>query len=226
MTARTFNDLQTESAEWLSREGDPFYASIFELLVQLTETRIRKLLRTRQMQTTAQISLTANSLTAPLPEDFAGVRGTASLVIESGRRNVDYISNAIPPRTQLFRDPGRPLFFYIYGSNIVTTPRPDINYVLEVPYLQQLLNLGTDRQTNWLIAKYPDVYFNGVMWYAYLYLQDFDRSGEWKDKFFMSLRDLRRIDKHDRFGVSGNRQRSPITPVDVPLNRAGRVFNG
>lgn len=223
MTARTFDSLKTETAAWLSREGDSSYLNLFDLLVQLTETRIRKLLRTRRMQAVAEITLTANSLTAPLPEDFAGVRGAPTLRLEQGTFTLDHISRSIPDRTQLSRDPGQPQKFHIYGSNLICLPRPDIDYIVDLPYYQNLLDIGEDRQFNWVLQKYPDIYFNGVMWYAYLYLGDFDRAGAWKDKFFLALRDLRRIDKHDRFGVAGNRQRSQVTPMDVPLSRAGRL---
>lgn len=223
MTARTFDSLKTETAAWLSREGDGFYENIFDLLVQLTETRIRKLLRTRRMQTTAAITLTADSLVAPLPEDFAGVRGAPTLRLEQGTVTLDHISRSIPDRTQLSRDPGRPQKFHIYGSNLICLPRPDVDYIVDLPYYQNLLDIGEDRQFNWVLQKYPDIYFNGIMWYAYMYLEDFDRAATWKDKFFLALRDLRRIDKHDRFGVAGNQQRSQVIPMDVPLSRAGRL---
>lgn len=223
-TVRSYDDLRLETSEWLSREGDPLYESTFDLMVQLAETRIRKALKTRQLQVTRTIDLTAGSLTAPLPADFIGVRGSPALLAEEGRRNLDYISDALPGRSQIIREPGRPDRFYIYGTNIVTVPRPDINYQIELPMYAQLLALTEDIQTNWLLDKFPDTYFNGVMWYAYLWLEDFARASTWSDKFFSSLRDLRRIDKHDRFSVSGGRSRSQIVPVDVPLTRTGRAF--
>lgn len=226
MTARTYRTLEAEAAEWLSREGDPFFLAMFPLFVQLAETRMRKRLRTRKMQGKTTLTLSAGLAAAALPADFAGIRGGAYVESADGEgapQPLAYIASPIPQQTLLSGALSRPLRYFIYGGKLVVYPVANADYVVTLPYYQRLVSIGPDRPSNIVIEKHPDVYFGGVMFYAQMWLQNFEKAAEWKGKFMNALIELTRSDKADQFRAAGGLKLSPIVPADTPMARRGRV---
>jgi hypothetical protein len=222
-TARTYSTLETETSEWLSKAGDPFFQEAFPLFVQLVETVIRKTMRTRKLQTSTTLEVVGGNVAVPLPDDYAGLRGQPYLTATDGNHPLSYHARGSLDDTAARTEQGVPSAYFVYGSDLIVYPVPNDDYVLFLPYYAKLVSLGVDSQTNWLIERHPDIYFAGVMTYANLFEQDFDQAAGWRMKFRTGIRNLIMRDKKDQFSEVELRQSTARLPFDVPLARYGRI---
>jgi hypothetical protein len=220
---RTYDGLKSEVAAWLSREGDPFFEQLFELWVQFTHVNLRMRLRTRDMQATAILQGSTGRTAVDLPLDFAGLRGEPQLVGQHGSAGLQVISSAFPwGDISLTGGVGAPRYYFIYGPQIFVFPRPDAAYQIEIAYFRRLTWLTVDLNVNFIMREHPDLYFFGILFYAYLSLDDFAQAREWRDKFHNGIADLANFDTFERYGTKGMRAISPAVPNDAPLSRRRR----
>lgn len=215
---RTFEGMKGETARWLSRQSDPRHELLFPVYVQLTETRIRHRMRNRQMLGVAEFVLNVGRHDIPLPVDYAGLRGEPWLPGEGGtRRHLEYISKALVNRAVSLGESGPPDTYFIHGNDLWVYPAPDFNYIVNMPYFRRLVPLSDVQQSNFLIRDHPDVYYNGVMAYAYSSLRNFEQKKRWGRKFIAAILELDKSDVFDRWGVSGAFARAKGVPSDAPL---------
>jgi hypothetical protein len=83
-----------------------------------------------------------------------------------------------------------PGVYSIVGSQIQLLPIPDQDYTANLFYWQKLQALSEANPSNWILAKYPDVYLYGALTNAAPFLAEDDRVAMWAEFLTTAIADL------------------------------------
>lgn len=137
--------------------GDTSIAEVFPRLVKMAETEMNRRLRCREQ--IAESSLSVSSGSASLPSDFEEVVG---LFTTAGK---EYIALPVAAYEKLNSKIG---FFTIEGSSLYAA---DAAYTLK--YYQSLTTVtGSMTDSNWVLAKHPNLYLYAVAYEAARFLRN------------------------------------------------------
>jgi hypothetical protein len=184
----TYSDLTAAIASWLHR--DDLAAQIPDF-VTLAESRLNRVLRTRQQMTADTLSATAGVATVPLPADwleFNRLRLTApNRPLEMmGAHEFD---SAYPEGAN-----GSPRHYRIEGGNLLLGPTPDANYSLPAIYYAAIPALSNSTPTNWLLTAWPSLYLFGALAESAPFVGDDQRAVVWEGKFAAELAAAQKAD--------------------------------
>lgn len=173
-------DLRTAVIELVRNPG---ISDVFPRLVALTESRLNRQLRMAEQITTAAVAMTGG--VGDMPTDVAEIIGLYDAV---GR---EYLMQ--PSQAVAFNG----YFYAIEGSRIVganLSGNLQLQYYAAIPPLASVLTT-----TNWLLEKYPDIYYYGVGFEAAKYLRDTELSASIKGLFDDAISSARGDDHGLRF---------------------------
>lgn len=186
--------LVTSVQRWLSRTD--FQDDVPDF-IRLAEARFRRVLVMPDME--ADILITPAASVA-LPVDFDslrsfGISGSATL-------------NLIPPAAfnALPRDgngsplTGQPEKFTITAGVMRFWPIPDKAYSAQMTYRANIPSLGPALDSNWLLAKHPDVYLYGTILQAEAYGWNDDRIPLIKGALDEALAEVMQAGTRQRYG--------------------------
>lgn len=159
----TYAQLQQDIADFLNRQD--LTASI-PVFIRLTESRMNRTIRTREMETAVTATITTQL--SALPADFLEYRR----ITLNGSRPIrlEYVT---PQEADTIKESGKqgdPLFFTIVGNNLELIPFREcsISYV----YYAKIPALSDSITSNWLLDRHYDLYLYGSLVQAALYLKD------------------------------------------------------
>ena len=145
-------DLRTAVVEHVQR---PDIADVFPRLVGLAESRLNRMLRMREQIATTTLTIADGAVA--LPTDFAEMIG----VYTPG--GAEY------PQQSSQRIQGGGDFYAVEGLELVSK---GISGDVIVKYYSTISPLDAMADTNWLLARYPDVYLYAVGFEASKYARD------------------------------------------------------
>lgn len=164
-------------------------------LTKLAEARFNRDLRMSQ-QVTAD-TLTISSGSAPLPSDFAEMIGVFNLA------GAEYVQQSV----QYVMPNGRGGFYSITGGALTTTGGDGsraIRYYATIPTITS----GLD-DTNWLLTRYPSLYFHGVCSELYKRAGDVQAAALHNEQYRADLADAQADDAGRRYGRARVRVSGP-----------------
>jgi hypothetical protein len=142
MAFTDYLDLRTAVLEMAGRTD---VTDVFDRFTKLAEARFNRLIRCRDQITDATVSVTSG--VGALPSDFRemiGVYDASGFEFVAQPAQANKVTNYS--------------FYSIEGGNLVATDRDySVQYYAAIPTLTTSLTT-----TNWLLAKYPEVYLYGV----------------------------------------------------------------
>lgn len=173
-----FLDLRTAVIELVS---DASIADVFPRFVAIAESRLNRTLRMREQITSGIVTLTAGR--APLPEDFAEMIG----IYSAG--GGEYLQQSVHHKDGYV--------YSIQGSEIVS---PLISGDVAVDYYAVIPPLGDSITTsNWLLARYPDVYLYSVGFEAAKYMRQAELAAALKGLMEDAIETARADDARARY---------------------------
>lgn len=186
-TLSSYNDVLSRCSDWLYGRTDlvaqiPVYITLFE-------AKANRMLFCRQMESRA-IATIDTTTTEPeflaLPLDFQTMRRVRlvnTFATTTGATAKPRLRYATGAQIDDLRDenpnPGAPVWFSIFGSEIELLPTPDQDYSVEMVYRTYLPGLTASNPTNWLLVIAPDAYLYGVLMEAAPYLHEDERIPVW-----------------------------------------------
>jgi len=180
----TYSELQAAIIAWAMRSGDTDFAAQVPDFVVLCEARLNRILRVREMETTATLTLASDG-TASLPADYLAFRDVTALGY-SPARSLDAVSPDYAVDEHPF-DGEAPQHFSITGSTLRTHPKG--SGTVRLRYFQAIPALAANA-TNWLLSKSPGVYLYGSLLEAAPYMFDDSRMQVWSAMFDKAVSDL------------------------------------
>lgn len=165
-----YDDLLQAAADWLNRADLTDQIPAF---VRFAESQFNRELRVREMMTRASTT-SANEL-VELPNDWLE---HYSLTTADGGV-LEYMTEANSNRLKGDGMSGETFGYTVVGNAIELVPMPGADMELRMVYYARIPHLGSTQPSNWLLAKYPDVYLYSVLLQAMPYLKDDARLSVW-----------------------------------------------
>lgn len=197
MAITNFSELQTAIANWTKRTDQ---TALLPDFITLAENKLNRLLRTRQMETSATI--TPVSAVAALPADYLELRRiylntTPAMELEYLPPEQFYLK--FPNANYWFSTPSR--YFTIEGSNIILSETATQNDI-KVLYYAKIPALTVSNTTNWLLTAYPDIYLAASLSEAADNMKNEAEAGKWMQKLQMMIDQLATSDKRGKYSGS------------------------
>ena len=160
MALANYTELETALTLWVQSRGD--VAAIIPEVVRLAEANFNMKLRTLDMITSTDITLTSGVGT--LPSDYLGV---VSVIEKSTpRRVLEYYSMEALENQFDTSVSGLGCGYTLYGSSIQVAPQATND--IEFRYYQEIPNLESN-STNWLMTKHPSLYLEACQMEIFKY---------------------------------------------------------
>ena len=159
----TYAELTSAITSWLHRSD---LTAQIDTFIDLTEAAITRGLRTLEMETTTTVSAAAS---IALPTGFLEMRSIKLDV------NPEHPLDYVPPYTRAALSDGAsgvPAYYTIYNNLIYLLPTPDSSYNVTISYYKSITPLDSTNTSNFLSTGHPDLYLNGCLEQAYLYVQN------------------------------------------------------
>lgn len=182
--------LKADVAAFLNRTD---LDSAIPTFVRLTESRMNRTIRTRQME--VRVTATISTQFSTLPTDFLEMRN-----IQINSQPVIALEYVTPQQADKIRASeltGKPQYFTIVANRLEVIPPPQESYTAEMVYFSQIPALSDTTTTNWLLTKHYDLYLYGTLVQAALYLKDDATS--WATLFDSALSELTVEDSRTQF---------------------------
>lgn len=159
-----YSMLQSDIADFLNRQDLALQIPVF---IRLAESRMNRVVRTRQMETSG--SETVSSQYVALPADFLEYRNLS--IENSPPIRLEYVTPQEADGMRSSGIQGQPRFFTIVGNQVEFIPAAsgqtfDYVYYAKIPALSDMAT------TNWLLDLHYDLYLYGALVQAALYLKD------------------------------------------------------
>lgn len=188
MALATYTDLVSAVGTWMRRSGNATFTALVPDFITLFEADMNRVLRVREQETDATITMTGGS--GPLPADwveFASVLWDGAdpcLLTPKTKRSL----LAWHPDSET----GYPMHYLTSGSTIQVRPSSDEDLI--TVYYAKVPALTSGAPTNWLMTKAPDAYLYGCIAEANAYIEELDKAVLWKQRAMKVLEDLGMFD--------------------------------
>ena len=194
MSLSNYSELQTSIASWLKR--DDLMGSIPDFIT-LAEAKIRRKLRVSGLESTADLSVSAEY--TDLPADYLEMRSV--YVDGSTRKALTQMSPNEMDSRNMGSSTGTPQVYAIVGGQIRLAPAPDTTYALKLIYYAFPQLSGTNT-TNWVLDNHPDIYLYGALLEAEPFLKNDKRVSMWASLLQSAVDQLEESDAGYRWGGS------------------------
>jgi hypothetical protein len=207
MSFSNFENLVTNVADWLHRDDMTDRIPDF---IRMAESRINRLLPSRQAETERTLTGTISSRAIALPSGFKQLLGLW-LTDFSPRLPLIY---RIPEKLTVSTTNSLPRYYTLDGSYIAFDRPLDQAYTFALRY-REAYNLE-QTNTNYLLDTYPGLYLYATLVEAAIYLRDDERLAQWKAIYDTELEEAKRSEAQ-------NKELATLA-VDTALTNNGR-FN-
>lgn len=174
MSITTYAELLIAASDYLARDDLTEKVPDF---VALGEGRLSRMLRTWQMEGASNIGVGTGG-SATLPNDY--LEWISVQLVNASGPDLRYAEPDSEEWRFRYRPHGPPQMFTIVANTLrirpfVAATQLNLNYYVAI----RALASGT---TNWLLARFPDVYLNATLLEAYLFIKDATAAAEYLAK--------------------------------------------
>lgn len=202
MSIASYSDLKSAITNWFLGRSD--LASNVGDFIALTESYFNLKLRCREMETV--VSLTPASNVCTLPADYLEYKRVVEEV--SPRRRLVYITEDAADALYPFRQSGLANHFMIVGNALTALPLSTNN--IELTYYAKVPALSDTATTNWLLARSPNLYLHGCLFYAAEFVRDDEQMVKEGALIGKYMDDLQSLDMRSKFGNAGVTLTGPV----------------
>jgi len=161
----TYAELQQDILAFIDNQD---IADKVPTFIRLTENRINRSIRTRDME--QRVTATIGTQFSTLPSGFLEMRN-----IQINSQPVialQYITPQEADRIRARELQGKPQYFSVVANRLELIPVPQESYTVEMVYFQKVPALSDSMTSNWLLERHYDLYLYGACVQAALYLKD------------------------------------------------------
>jgi hypothetical protein len=194
MSYTSYSDLKTAIAGYLARSDLTTQIPDF---IRLSELRLRRDLRIRQMLKSVTTATVAADSTVELPSDFLEVRDL--VIIGNPPQPLNYSSPSAFTRNARSWESGKPLDYTVLANDFQLAPVPDAVYTVKMLYFAAPTFLSDSNTSNVFLANTPDVLLYGALLEAEPYLMNDARINTWGSMFDRALSSITRSDQQGQY---------------------------
>lgn len=207
MALTIYSELIDEVQSWLSRSATDLSDAQVGTFVSMAEDRIHRELRIRELETSADLTINAQSIALPTTVPFLAARRV--YISGSPNSRLGYLTPASFWLRFMSSDTDKPKGYTIEGDNIIFGPSPDSTYTGKLLYWGRLGAFSSDSDTNSLLTRHRGLYLYGSLLEASLFLGDDARVLTWAAAFDDAVEKVQKMDRRDRIPAG-----SPEMTVD------------
>ena len=194
MSYTSYSDLKTAIAGYLARSDLTTQIPDF---IRLSELRLRRDLRIRQMLKSVTTATVAADSTVELPSDFLEVRDL--VIVGNPPQPLNYSSPSAFTRNARSWESGKPLDYTVLANDFQLAPVPDAVYTVKMLYFAAPTFLSDSNTSNVFLANTPDVLLYGALLEAEPYLMNDARINTWGSMFDRALSSITRSDQQGQY---------------------------
>jgi hypothetical protein len=194
MSFTSYADLQTSIAGYLARSD--LTAQIPDF-IRLSELRLRRDLRIRQMLKSVTTATVAADSTVELPSDFLEVRDL--FVVGNPVQPLTYHSPSAFNRNTRSWEIGKPRDYTVLANDFQLSPVPDTVYTVQMLYFAAPTFLSNSNTSNVFLANTPDALLYGALLEAEPYLMNDARLNTWGSMFDRAMSSITRSDQQGQY---------------------------
>lgn len=199
MALSTWADLKATLADTLNRDPATYDRQLGDW-IRLTEvdltTKFRAAGGIRQMICRSEAVIDAEY--ERVPGDFAGVKA-----ISIDGKTLEFVDATLLREWKAAcATPERPTHYTIVGKEFQFFPAPDTTYTVELLVFENIPALGDDRDTNWLLERFPNAYLFGGLVQGATYLGNDPRLAEWMEIYLRTIEDIKKLDLMEQTGAA------------------------
>lgn len=174
---RTYSGLKTQIAAWMNRSD---LTSQIPEFIRLAEDNLILQLETSDMETSAAVSITSQSVSVP-----SGLTSVLAFAVATDARPYTLQYEPLDRLLSRETETGNPRFYTRRGSSFLVWPVPDDTLAGTVSYMTRLPVLSDVVTSNWLLTAYPSVYLDAALEQGFRYIRDWNSSARhgalWRD---------------------------------------------
>lgn len=198
----TYATLQSDIENWLIDDDVTNMAPTF---VRLAEASIRRDVRCRAMETTATLTITSGTASAP-----TGFLEARRLILDSATSwALDYMPPDALYSASVYGDSGSAIVYTIEGDSIVF--RPATTETALLLYVKAFDALSGSTDTNWLLTNAYDVYLYGALAHSAPYLKDDSRVQLWDAAYRRAVDAVNKTENRSRMMGASLRMLGGVT---------------
>ena len=194
MALTSYSELKTTIASYLARSD---LDSVIPDFIRLSEERLRRDLRIRQMLVVATASTTGGDSTVGLPADFLEMRD-----IHFNTNPISSVSYESPNtfyQSTRATESGIPRTYTVLASEIQFAPIPDAAYQAQMLYYAKPPLLSDTNSSNVFLANCPDALLYGALGEAEPYLMNDARLQVWASLYDRSVASISNSDQSSEY---------------------------
>lgn len=196
MSFATYSAFRTAVKTWLGRQDDTTHLSNDNVddMVTMAEAEIYRRLRVREMETSA--NMTVNAQSVALPTGYVGMR---RIYLDTATEDyLKYVTPEVFWSTWASATSGTPEVFTIEGDNILFGPTPDSSYTGKILYYKRLASISSALPA--LFTNNPDLFFFGTLAQAMFFQIEDERIPLIRASFEGIIGSISTQDRKDRHG--------------------------
>jgi hypothetical protein len=197
MAFTTYTELKASVADYLARTDLTTQIPDF---ISLSEKRLKRDLRLRQMLKFVTTPMVAGDSTVALPSDFLAMRDIH--LSTNPVSAIEYLSPSNFYANARTTESGKPSKYSILASEFVFAPVPDSAYTLSMLYYAAPPELSSSVSSNVFLANCPDLLLYGALGEAEPYLLNDARLQTWASLYDRGVIALSASDDSGEYGSS------------------------
>ena len=194
MSFTSYADLKTSIAGYLARSDLTTQIPDF---IRLSELRLRRDLRIRQMLKSVTTATVAADSTVELPSDFLEVRDL--FIVGNPVQPLTYYSPSAFNRNARTWEIGKPRDYTVLANDFQLAPVPDTVYTVQMLYFAAPTFLSDTNTSNVFLANTPDALLYGALLEAAPWLMDDARLNTWGSLFDRAMSSITRSDQQGQY---------------------------
>lgn len=203
MAITTYTELTQAVGNWLERDDLSLRIPEF---IALAEARLWRILRTSDLLTTADLSISSTSTALP-----SGLLEIKRIYLDTNPKTVlELVSPEILYESHGSTTSGKPVMYAIEGNNIIVGPTPDATYTAKLAYYAKPTALSDANATNNVLDNAPDVYLYAALLEAEPYLMNDERLQLWATALTRAIEDYQGADTRKEWSGSPIRIRPSV----------------
>lgn len=189
-------------------------ADAIPVFLQLTEGEINADDRFRTLSSLVRSTATLSPPVSPAinsfiptPSDYISMQNFRILEVPPPGRIEELTTAQMDLKRQTLPTNDTPVFYTVIGQEMELLPAPDTTYTAQMIYYAEIPSIVAGG-TNWLLQRFPQIYYYGALLQAAPYLRNDDRLQVWRMLYEASAERIKVSNDRGQFSGSPMQQRT------------------
>jgi hypothetical protein len=199
-----YTELVAASKAYADR-NDVEVADNIDIFILMAESRINRILKTREQSTRIYTPTIADQEYYTLPPDYVGMRNIQLNDGEPGSTvKVTPMCLLSPEQFDVQKSItySNTIYYSIINSQIQMYPLQEAGLTIEIVYFQKVPSLTSEFPTNWLADSHPDIYLSGILSQIEAFTKNYDVSKAWDSSMSRGILELETTDVAEKWAGS------------------------